>query len=155
VTRIRFLNRLFFFHFISEGEFLRKTLLTLDTFTTPATFLDKLIERYEGPKQRQLSAFEQNLQAKTQKRVCSTLKSYIINRAPQDLATKPELVAKIRSFIATVEKDSKYLAKDLTDCLNLNVGFFRLKFSLTIQGKPSDVLSLLLPLDVERAVQVP
>jgi len=131
VTRIRFfyLTSSVFFRFISEGEFLRKSLLTLDTFTTPAIFLDKLIERYEGPKQRQLSAFEQNLQAKAQKRVCSTLKSYIINRAPQDLATKPELVAKIRSFIATVEKDSKYLAKDLTDCLNLNVGFFHLKFS--------------------------
>jgi len=70
-----------FFHFTDlscffpyvEGEFLRKTLLGLDTFTTPAIFLDKLIERYEGPKQRQLSVFEQNLQAKAQKRVCSTL----------------------------------------------------------------------------------
>jgi len=50
-------------------------------------------------------------------------KSYIVNRSTQDLASRPDLVAKINGFIKTVEKDSSFLAKDLSDCLALNVTF--------------------------------
>jgi len=118
-----------------EGELLRKTLSSLDSFSTPDIFIDKLIERYEGPKNRVMSAFEQNLQAKTQKRVCSTLKTYIINRATQDLAYRPDLVAKIQKFIKTqVEKDSKFLAKDLSDCLALNTSSEQFKYHQACAG---------------------
>jgi len=112
-----------------EGELLRKTLASLDSITTPDIFLDKLFERYEGPKNRVMSAFEQNLHAKAQKRVCSALKIYIVNRANQDLAYRPDLVAKIQKFIKNqVEKDSKFLAKDLNDCLALNTSSEQYKY---------------------------
>jgi len=112
-----------------DGDFLRNTLASLDSITTPDIFLAKLFERYEGPKNRVMSAFEQNLHAKAQKRVCSTLKTYIINRANQDLAYRPDLVESIKKFISTkVEKDSKFLAKDLNDCLALNTSSEQYKY---------------------------
>jgi len=58
---------------IEDAEFMRRVFVSLDSFTTPEVFVEKLIERYMGPDKDNISEYEKNVLANVQKRVCTVL----------------------------------------------------------------------------------
>ena len=107
---------------LDDQDLQRYFLLAMDPICTPEMLIEKMIERFEGPKKAFVSDYERLLVAKVQKRVISFIKQYIIARGATDLATRPQLVEQLVKFAkGPVSTASPLLGKDLGQFIDNHV----------------------------------
>lgn len=106
------------------AEFFQTFMVTLQTFTDPAVFISKMMERFEcPPRPLQMPAeyYLRNLKQPVQMRVCNVLKKWVQMRFDQDLATHPELIERVLAFFDRIALDNEFYASNLKQCLQEHV----------------------------------
>lgn len=120
------------YYFLTDFDFVRVFLLTYESFTTPAAFLKKLIERYHVPRLQPVSSEQhEKSRATIQLRVCNVLLQWL-KKHGNDFALNDGLEEELKGFLENVlAEDNPSMARQIAKIMSKMVSFiyfFRITF---------------------------